>query len=144
MKRFYVRTNKRGFASQITKHEQRERILHQIAEAEAADQAKRFGESRNYRTIHLPFSVSEPLAPTQPSIHYDISRSRSFPIVVPVWLSEHTGDPALLVSFYCLIQDGDGSGTRTLRISFLSSRHICLSTWKECQLNLVSSRFLSR
>jgi hypothetical protein len=72
-----------------------------MAEIEAAKQPKQSGKGQHGTTIHLPFSATEPLAPTQPSAHYDMSRSRSFPIVIPVWLSENAGDPAVLVSVHC-------------------------------------------
>ncbi|KAF7785232.1 hypothetical protein Agabi119p4_1397 [Agaricus bisporus var. burnettii] len=105
VKRFYVRTNKRsGFAGQITKHEQRERLLHRMAEAEAAKLKQSLGKDQNGETIHLPFSASEPLAPTQPGAHYDMSRSQCFPIVVPVWLSKNAGDPAT-VDFLCKLKE---------------------------------------
>ncbi|XP_006454215.1 hypothetical protein AGABI2DRAFT_62391 [Agaricus bisporus var. bisporus H97] len=92
VKKFYVRTNKRsGFVLQITKHERREQLLRQMEEADRASQPR---PKQKGNTIHLPFAASEPLAPTQPNAHYDMSRSRSFPINVTSWLGQNTGDPA--------------------------------------------------
>ncbi|KAJ3568500.1 hypothetical protein NP233_g5674 [Leucocoprinus birnbaumii] len=91
VKNFYVRTNKRStFAWQIAKHERRERLLHQIGQAESES-----SQGNQLSGLHIPFEASEPLSSTSPIVHYHMSRSRSFPLNVTNWLYENSGDPAL-------------------------------------------------
>ncbi|KAJ3569072.1 hypothetical protein NP233_g5289 [Leucocoprinus birnbaumii] len=91
VKKFYVRTNKQStFAWQIAKHERRERLLHQIGQTESES-----SQGNQLSGLHIPFEASEPLSSTSPTVHYHMSRSRSFPLNVTNWLYENSGDPAL-------------------------------------------------
>src|SRR5271170_5443614 len=91
VKRFYSRTNKMHFTQQITKHEQRERILNDV---HIHDQAAQRKATDNPLTAVLDFHDEDPLPYTSPSSHYHISESTRYPLNITAWLSTHKDDPA--------------------------------------------------
>ena len=74
----------------------RERYFHRT-------QALRGGQTRKAKTQiedtlpTVPFHVEEKLAPTSPEQHHHISLDTRSKIIIPVWLNQNKGDPALVV-----------------------------------------------
>ncbi|KAA1479425.1 hypothetical protein DENSPDRAFT_862027 [Dentipellis sp. KUC8613] len=92
VKRFYARTNKSGFVMQITKHQRRERLLHNVY-LQAPKLAKDSKSSHGGAIVN--FSEPEPLPKTAPDVHYHIARTARYSLELSTWLSTHGGDIAL-------------------------------------------------
>jgi hypothetical protein len=92
VKKFFSRTNKKQYQRQITKHEQRERRLHQMQTGNQPT-LKRSASS----TPALAFHDSDPLPFTDPAVHYHMSQSQRHYIDVTSWLADNKQDPALKV-----------------------------------------------
>lgn len=110
VKRFYARTNKlRQFTRQITKHQRRERILHNIklryqqtkASATATNPPNTYPPPTpevNKKTAAVPFEESESLPGTIPSVHYHMPESTKFYENITKFLTENANDAATEVS----------------------------------------------
>jgi len=88
----------------------RERYFHRTRRALPSHKAKSSFED-NLPTV--PVHVEEILPPTSPDQHHHISQDTRSKIILPVWLTEHEGDPALLVCPFLIqiIQFPDGQLT---------------------------------
>jgi len=110
VKRFFSRTNKVAFTSQITKHERRERMLWNIRLRKSAEQQESQHPSDSNGLAYLNFEDSDPLLYTDPAVRYHISNSMEYHENLTTWLGEHKDDPAFRVrisfsfsSFYGLL-----------------------------------------
>ena len=88
VKRFYSRTSKVGFTQQITKHQRRERLLHNLSKSSTPE---------NNPTAAVSFRDSDPLPYTSPTVHHHISNSNRYYENLTTWLGTYSGDPALTV-----------------------------------------------
>jgi hypothetical protein len=116
VKRFYSRTNKFNFTSQIAKHQHRERILRNIrlrskqvaADADtqtSSDIITKDAPQEKARTAAVSFEDSDPLPYTSPNVHYHISESKRHHEDITNWLGQNANlnDPTVKVGMFCLL-----------------------------------------
>ncbi|KAI0054411.1 hypothetical protein BV25DRAFT_1765456, partial [Artomyces pyxidatus] len=109
VKRFYARTNKQQFTSQITKHQQRERLLKNIkirslakeeaveesdAESSLSSSPESDVNTQDPAAITLAFEEEDPLAPTPPTLHHHMSDSTRFHENIISFVGKYSRDPA--------------------------------------------------
>ncbi|KIM63149.1 hypothetical protein SCLCIDRAFT_24518 [Scleroderma citrinum Foug A] len=99
IKRFYSRTNKIGFTRAITKHQQRERLLHKIREENRAlvkaDEGALDPSTASTERPSLHFVDQEPLPNCPPDAHYQMSQGKKFHWELSAWLSRNKKDKAV-------------------------------------------------
>ncbi|KIK18470.1 hypothetical protein PISMIDRAFT_109369, partial [Pisolithus microcarpus 441] len=103
VKRFYTWTNKISFTHAIAKHQQRERLLHQIREqnhtvgqAIARNAAQESARDTVPNNPSLHFVDQEPLPNCPPELHYQISQGKKYRWDLSAWLSHNKNDLALM------------------------------------------------
>lgn len=103
VKRFYTWTNKISFTHAIAKHQQRERLLHQIREqnrtvgqAIAGNAAQESARDTVPNNPSLHFVDQEPLPNCPPELHYQISQGKKYRWDLSAWLSHNKNDLALM------------------------------------------------
>lgn len=111
VKQFYANTNKTvKFAWQIARHQRRQAYLHrlQLEQPQMAPPTcsqkkhKRQAPARRSQLpripLQLPFEASEPLPPSSPKEHYQISEEQAHPVDLPEYLTTNREDPSFEVS----------------------------------------------
>lgn len=110
VKQFYAHTNKTvKFAWQIARHQRRQAYLHrlQLEQPQTTlpirSQTKHNRKAPAHRSqlpripLQLPFEASEPLPPSSPKEHYQISEEQAHPVDLPEYLTTNRDDPSFKV-----------------------------------------------
>ena len=111
VKRFYARTNKVRYTMQIARRHRKRALLESIRRRDQSF-TPRWEENLNRANMKREAAEvfdrcaqhaadrrqDDPLPPTPPSIHHEVSKSQRSPIRLYTWLAEHRKDPATKVA----------------------------------------------
>lgn len=98
VKRFYPRTQKGKFTLGITKQQRREQHLRKLKELSPNLRMNDSKKKSPPLDPRLSFEDHDPLLPTLPSQHYQMSSEQRHKLNLSQWLHENRDDPALKVS----------------------------------------------
>ncbi|KAI0309441.1 hypothetical protein OF83DRAFT_65518 [Amylostereum chailletii] len=95
--RHFVRTNKNDLLRQMAKQDARERLLLRVGKRITQHIKRKVGPNKH--KSHGARRLSDRLPPTDPALHYHISKTATSRFHMGTWLSENEGDPALATFF---------------------------------------------
>ncbi|TFK88006.1 hypothetical protein K466DRAFT_645664 [Polyporus arcularius HHB13444] len=94
VKRFYALTNKNvKFAWQIARLQRRQQYLNREGLPDIASK-KTKRKKRQQRACYVPFTAEEPLAPSSPKEHTQISEEQAASVHIPSLIAENNDDPS--------------------------------------------------